>query len=205
MEGGVAGRRDPGRSAHGRRLARRGPRRAARGRLPTRRGARRRRGAEGAAAGRRARPRRRASRSDVPRARQLEARPSPSIGRRPSRSSASPAPTRSSRATAPRPRRQAVAELGRGGAGAAAEHDVCFLESDIDEDGARIVLVAGAPRVSEKTTSGSCGRSVPPSTQAVTCSSPSASAAAASSPARSARRSGGRTRSSATPRRWQRA
>ena len=32
---------------------------------------------------------------------------------------------------------------------AAAEHDVCFLESDVDADGARIVLVAGAPRVSE--------------------------------------------------------
>jgi predicted ATPase/class 3 adenylate cyclase len=32
---------------------------------------------------------------------------------------------------------------------AAADHDVCFLESDIDRDGARIVLVAGAPRVSE--------------------------------------------------------
>src|SRR6476620_5654270 len=32
---------------------------------------------------------------------------------------------------------------------AAAELDVCFLESDIEQDGARIVLVAGAPRVSE--------------------------------------------------------
>lgn len=32
---------------------------------------------------------------------------------------------------------------------AAAEHDVCFLESDVDADGARIVLVAGAPRGTE--------------------------------------------------------
>ena len=32
---------------------------------------------------------------------------------------------------------------------AAAEHEVCFLESDIEQNGARIVLVAGAPRVSE--------------------------------------------------------
>jgi class 3 adenylate cyclase/tetratricopeptide (TPR) repeat protein len=43
----------------------------------------------------------------------------------------------------------AVAEAVEGVQAAAAEHDVCFLESDIEQDGARIVLVAGAPRVSE--------------------------------------------------------
>lgn len=32
---------------------------------------------------------------------------------------------------------------------AAAEHGVCFLESDIDDNGGKIVLVAGAPRASE--------------------------------------------------------
>ena len=32
---------------------------------------------------------------------------------------------------------------------AASEHGVCFLESDIDDDGGKIVLVAGAPRTSE--------------------------------------------------------
>src|SRR3954462_4440514 len=43
----------------------------------------------------------------------------------------------------------AVAEAVEAVQAAAAEHDVCFLESDIEQDGARIVLVAGAPRVSE--------------------------------------------------------
>ena len=43
----------------------------------------------------------------------------------------------------------AVAEVVEAVQAAAAEHDVCFLESDIEQDGARIVLVAGAPRVSE--------------------------------------------------------
>ena len=43
----------------------------------------------------------------------------------------------------------AVAEVVEAVQTAAAEHDVCFLESDIEQDGARIVLVAGAPRVSE--------------------------------------------------------
>jgi predicted ATPase/class 3 adenylate cyclase len=43
----------------------------------------------------------------------------------------------------------AVAEVVDAVQDAAAEHEVCFLESDIDRDGARIVLVAGAPRVSE--------------------------------------------------------
>ena len=28
---------------------------------------------------------------------------------------------------------------------AAADHGICFLESDIDKDGGRIILVAGAP------------------------------------------------------------
>jgi predicted ATPase/class 3 adenylate cyclase len=43
----------------------------------------------------------------------------------------------------------AVTEVVEAVQDAAAEHEVCFLESDIDRDGARIVLVAGAPRVSE--------------------------------------------------------
>jgi len=43
----------------------------------------------------------------------------------------------------------AVAEVVEAVQAAAAEHEVCFLESDIDRDGGRIVLVAGAPRVSE--------------------------------------------------------
>jgi class 3 adenylate cyclase/tetratricopeptide (TPR) repeat protein len=43
----------------------------------------------------------------------------------------------------------AVAEVVEAVQDAAAEHEVCFLESDIDHDGARIVLVAGAPQVSE--------------------------------------------------------
>jgi class 3 adenylate cyclase/tetratricopeptide (TPR) repeat protein len=43
----------------------------------------------------------------------------------------------------------AVAEVVEAVQEAAVEHDVCFLESDIDQDGARIVLVAGAPQVSE--------------------------------------------------------
>jgi class 3 adenylate cyclase/tetratricopeptide (TPR) repeat protein len=42
-----------------------------------------------------------------------------------------------------------IAEVVEAVQAAAAEHDVCFLESDIDADGARIVLVAGAPRVRE--------------------------------------------------------
>ena len=45
---------------------------------------------------------------------------------------------------------EAVAETVEAVQVAAADHDVCFLESDIDEDGARIILVAGAPRVSEQ-------------------------------------------------------
>jgi predicted ATPase/class 3 adenylate cyclase len=44
---------------------------------------------------------------------------------------------------------QAVAQVVDAVQKAAAEHDVCFLESDVDADGARIVLVAGAPRVTE--------------------------------------------------------
>jgi len=44
---------------------------------------------------------------------------------------------------------EAIAEVVEVVQAAAAEHDVCFLESDIDSDGARIVLVAGAPRVTE--------------------------------------------------------
>ena len=44
---------------------------------------------------------------------------------------------------------EAIAEVVETVQAAAAEHDVCFLESDIDADGARIVLVAGAPRVRE--------------------------------------------------------
>ncbi len=43
----------------------------------------------------------------------------------------------------------ALDELVRGVQAAAAEHGVCFLESDIDGDGGKIVLVAGAPRASE--------------------------------------------------------
>ena len=43
----------------------------------------------------------------------------------------------------------AIAEVVDAVQAAAREHEVCFLESDIDADGARIVLVAGAPRVSE--------------------------------------------------------
>ena len=43
----------------------------------------------------------------------------------------------------------AVAEVVDAVQEAAAELEVCFLETDIDRDGARIVLVAGAPRVSE--------------------------------------------------------
>ncbi|MDX6476451.1 MAG: hypothetical protein QOH95_1962, partial [Gaiellaceae bacterium] len=44
---------------------------------------------------------------------------------------------------------EAVAEVVEVVQAAAAEHEVCFLETDIDADGARIVLVAGAPRVTE--------------------------------------------------------
>ena len=44
---------------------------------------------------------------------------------------------------------RAVGEVVEAVQKAAAEHDVCFLESDVDADGARIVLVAGAPRVTE--------------------------------------------------------
>ena len=43
----------------------------------------------------------------------------------------------------------AIAEVVEVVQAAAKEHEVCFLESDVDADGARIVLVAGAPRVSE--------------------------------------------------------
>ena len=44
---------------------------------------------------------------------------------------------------------EAVAELVEAVQAAADAHGVCFLESDIDRDGARIVLVAGAPRTTE--------------------------------------------------------
>ena len=91
----------------------------------------------------------------------------------------------------------------RGGRGgrcvqeAAAEHEVCFLESDIDRDGARIVLVAGAPRVSENDVERML-RTVRAAVEVETeLPLSSASAGAVSSPARSARRSAGRTRSSA--------
>jgi class 3 adenylate cyclase/tetratricopeptide (TPR) repeat protein len=43
----------------------------------------------------------------------------------------------------------ALAELVESVQDAAEEYDVCFLESDIDRDGGRIVLVAGAPVASE--------------------------------------------------------
>lgn len=43
----------------------------------------------------------------------------------------------------------AVEELVLAAQRAAEEHGVCFLESDIDADGGRIVLVAGAPQTSE--------------------------------------------------------
>src|SRR6476646_2854867 len=43
----------------------------------------------------------------------------------------------------------AVADVVEAVQAACVEHGVCFLESDVDEDGARIVLVAGAPRTSE--------------------------------------------------------
>ena len=43
----------------------------------------------------------------------------------------------------------AIAEIVEAVQVAAREHEVCFLESDIESDGARIVLVAGAPRVTE--------------------------------------------------------
>ena len=39
----------------------------------------------------------------------------------------------------------AVQELVATVQGAALEHEVTFLESDVDRDGGRIVLVAGAP------------------------------------------------------------
>ncbi len=43
----------------------------------------------------------------------------------------------------------AVEELVEAVQSACEEHDVCFLESDVDQDGGRIVLVAGAPVASE--------------------------------------------------------
>jgi class 3 adenylate cyclase/tetratricopeptide (TPR) repeat protein len=44
----------------------------------------------------------------------------------------------------------ALEELVRAVQAATDEHSVCFLESDIDKDGGRIVLVAGAPQTSEE-------------------------------------------------------
>lgn len=45
---------------------------------------------------------------------------------------------------------EALDELVRAVQAAADEHGVCFLETDIDRDGGRIVLVAGAPQSSEE-------------------------------------------------------
>ena len=41
---------------------------------------------------------------------------------------------------------------------AADEHGVTFLETDIDRDGGRMIIVAGAPETAARTRSGSCGR-----------------------------------------------
>ena len=72
-----------------------------------------------------------------------------STGRPRSRSSACPATDASYASEGAAAAAAAVAEVVEAVQDAAAEHEVCFLESDIDRDGARIVLVAGAPRVSE--------------------------------------------------------
>ena len=119
-----------------------GRRRARCGVEPGRRGARR-----AAAADRRARPR---ARVPVARAgvRDGRRRSSPSTARRRSRSCASAASTGSlERERARGGRGAAVDELvARRPARPAREHGVTFLESDIDRDGGRIVLVAGAPQ-----------------------------------------------------------
>jgi hypothetical protein len=53
--------------------------------------------------------------------------------------------------TLSRPARRglAIEELVLAAQDAADEHDVCFLETDIDADGGKIVLIAGAPHSSE--------------------------------------------------------
>ncbi len=72
-------------------------------------------------------------------------RSSPSTGRRPSRSCDSPAPTRLLVERGVAGLEEALDELVRTVQTAADEYHVSFLESDIDADAGRIVLVAGAP------------------------------------------------------------
>ena len=81
---------------------------------------------------------------------------------------------------------------------AAAEHSVTFLESDVDRDGGRIVLVAGAPQTFGDDEERLLRTVRAASTRDCRCRCMSAQAAAACSRVRSARPSVARTRCSAT-------
>ena len=145
--GSVGGRRDPRRARRPRRCSSRGPL-----------------GEDKAAVDSFARPRRSAARSSrcpsvegiaargrgAGAAARTAARGRAARGRAPargrSRSSASPARTRSSRPRGPRRQRTRSRRSFATVQAAADEHDVTFLESDIDRDGGRIILVSGAPQ-----------------------------------------------------------
>ena len=111
------------------------------------------------------------------------ARSRASTARRRSRSSASAGSTSCSREDGPEAA-AAVARRARADVQAAAdEHGVTFLESDVDRDGGRIILVAGAPQTSGDDEDRLL-RARPRDRRRRTCRcpSPSASTAAASSP-----------------------
>ena len=73
-------------------------------------------------------------------------RPSPSTARSPSPSCSSPARTRCRTRPGPSAVADALDDVVRNVQAACADHDVTFFETDINRDGGKIMLTAGAPR-----------------------------------------------------------
>ena len=89
--------------------------------------------------------RRRAAAAD-PRPPAQRDRPSPSTARSRSRSCSSPGRTSCSRDGRPEALAEALDEVVRNVQRACADHEVTFFETDINRDGGKIMLTAGAPR-----------------------------------------------------------